>query len=1164
MKQKVRKLAFFSLFLLQLFSFNLIAQNSDSRKSLSQKYLQALDFMGAQDYDKAIAELKAIIDMEPSVGKVYSKIFEAFKWNNDLDNGLSYFQSLMLKNPNNPFGYYGMGLIFKEKKDWTNAIPKFKQTIRLSPEYPKPYKDFVDVMNESNQLEAAFQMINVIIHLNSNHATAYFALGYFYQLQRNWEKGLENLDKAIKLNPNLLDAYLIKGAILWYTSHFKEFLQISQSGLALAQKNNDLESQCNFLGNIGLAYLYLSNYDEAERHFSQSLQLALRIGYKTEEIRNLGNLGVVYRDKGQYLDALNYFKKAVTKAKAIGDRRREGLFNRNIGSVYSLMGDHSNAIEYLQKALPITVEIGDKNTEALVLWSLGISNSTLGNYNISIGYIQKAFRIAVEIGDRWGQARYLGTIGLNYWHLGNYSQAFENYEQALNLAKEIGDKSGQARQYGNIAIIYHELGNFTNGLEYYQQALKMTQEIGNKAEEARHLGNIGVLYHESQNYEMALNYYQHALKSYREIGDRANEAIFLGNLGYLYIDAKKYISSENYISQALKIARDIQDKRCEASQYINLGDLNFVQKNFKNALFNFRKAFQIGESIKNPKLVIEAQFGLGKNYHCLRQLKTSLTHYKLAINEIERLRSTLPTEKFKIGFMESQIRIYEDIINVLAELNKQFSLRNYDKQAFYYAERAKARSQLDIIHQGKVFHNLAEIPDEFRQKFLVNEAEFEDKHQKLSDELSKPEQNQGKERIRLLTTELETLQRNKTKLLNELKFMYPEYYRLTNPKIMSSEEVQSHILKNNQVLVEYLVGEENIFIWVLSKQQFKFDILDLKRKELESMLAHISPLFRKEKETTDLKIDHRWANIRTNLLLELYQILIEKPTLNFTEEGIELIIVPDDILFYFPFEILVTEIEKDKVHYLVERYPIAYSSSASLLNPEFRKAGTASGDLLAFGNPYFGEGQKKGFLDWVSSAIQYRSIFRDDKFLPLPNAELEVKAIAEKFNNPIVYIGREATEKRFKESASDFKFIHVATHHVLNDKQPMYSKILLAQGTEKIEDGYLQTYEVYNLKLNADVVVLSGCNTGLGKLRRGEGMIGITQAFLYAGVPSAVVSLWQVDDESTAYLMKNFYKYLKEGYNKTQALQKAKIELIQSSDWKRDPFYWGAFVLNGD
>ena len=221
-------------------------QHLPDKEKLEEEYRNVLILIGEQNIDKAIIKLKNIIEEAPYFDKAYLKIFETVKLKKDLSSCLQYFQSLVQKNPTNLYGHYGIGLIFKEQKQWDNAIQQFHQSLRYSPEYPKLYKDYIDLMNEANQLEQAFLKINAIIQANPDHATAYFAVGYLHQLQRNWEKGIESLDKSIQLNPGLLDAYVTKGVILWYTSRFQEFLQVSQLGLSLAEKENDLEFQCNF------------------------------------------------------------------------------------------------------------------------------------------------------------------------------------------------------------------------------------------------------------------------------------------------------------------------------------------------------------------------------------------------------------------------------------------------------------------------------------------------------------------------------------------------------------------------------------------------------------------------------------------------------------------------------------------------------------------------------------------------------------------------------------------------------------------------------------------------------------------------------------------------------------------------------------------------------
>jgi CHAT domain-containing protein len=264
---------------------------------------------------------------------------------------------------------------------------------------------------------------------------------------------------------------------------------------------------------------------------------------------------------------------------------------------------------------------------------------------------------------------------------------------------------------------------------------------------------------------------------------------------------------------------------------------------------------------------------------------------------------------------------------------------------------------------------------------------------------------------------------------------------------------------------------------------------------------------------------------------------------------------------------LVTEITPSRSHYLIERYPISYAASASLLNPALLQPRAPHKGALAFANPDFSAGNQPGFLDYLKTMASY--ILRDDKLLPLPFSEVEAKAIAKEISASEIYIGKKATEEKYKAAAGEFRFIHLATHNILNDQRPMLSRLIFAQGAGKNEDGFYYMYEIFNLRLNADLVVLSACNTGLGKFSRGEGLIGMSRAFMYAGVPSVVASLWWVEDEATAFLMQRFYKYLKAGLGKNAALQRAKIDMINTTGEEvrveaRNPFYWAPFILIGD
>lgn len=279
------------------------------------------------------------------------------------------------------------------------------------------------------------------------------------------------------------------------------------------------------------------------------------------------------------------------------------------------------------------------------------------------------------------------------------------------------------------------------------------------------------------------------------------------------------------------------------------------------------------------------------------------------------------------------------------------------------------------------------------------------------------------------------------------------------------------------------------------------------------------------------------------------------------------------ILFYLPFEMLVfdtTGVESpydfENAKFLLEKFDVSYVSSASLLDPGLQTLRKPDKGILAMGNPDFGpqpDEPEQGELLASKEPITGSRVIVES-LLPLPNSETEVKAIGgvlRGLNNNIL-TGNRATEENFKSNAPDYRILHLATHFLTNDYQPLYSKIALAQNGDAEEDGFLQTYEVFNMNLNADWVVLSACNTALGKLRKGEGVIGISRAFLFAGVPSMVVSLWNVDDKATAIIMRDFYKYMKAGFNKKHALRRAKVDYLKASG--AGPYYWAPFILIGD
>jgi CHAT domain-containing protein/tetratricopeptide (TPR) repeat protein len=1013
------------------------------------EYSKAQKWMGREDYAQAIQKFREIIENKPEFLRASRSLVKAYAAKQDLGAAIGFFTDKIGKDKKNGCFYFGLGYAYEQNQQVREALNAYKTALTLVPTLQETYDGFVDMsvlMGKEHRegLTEAENFLKQLIEKNPSNACAYQGLGYLYLRQYQWDKALEQYDKAVQIKKDFWQVYHDKATVYWQTDQYQKALGMLKTEFDLAEKNNDFEVMSKAIGNRGSVYSYLDDYQNALSCYRRSLSIAEEIGDQRGMGTTLGNIGFIYYKMGNYDKAMDFYQQALDKHRAVKNRFSEGLILGNLGNLYSDMGDYEKAFAYDENALKIHQETANKKSEGIIL----------------------------------------GNIGSDHFYLGHF------------------DKS----------------------IEYHKKALEIHRSLKNKRSEGIGLENIGIGFLKNKNHAKAKEFFDQALAIDRSIGNKENEGLVSNLLGDLYSETG---------------ASDTADS-C------------------------YQKALQTGQKYAMPNVVWKAYKGLGMLREKQGRFPDALSCYRSAIREIEEIRDHMPTEQYKMGFFEDKIENYTKLVQLLAGLHQNKPDQKTIVESFQYAEMSKARTLLEGFCLGPSFLSGMKIAPDLREKLLINKKKLEKKHNEISDELGKDESARDEKPMLKLKDELERLQREEESLFREMKEKYPGYDQLTHPEIIGPDKIMREILKPNQVLVEYMVGQEKTVVWILTPRSMEFKSIALNQRQMGDMLGVVSPLFRKGKDSSDVQMDHRWANMRPETLHKLYQILLEKPAGRYLQKGIELIIVPDHILFYFPFEILVTGTNGKNVHYLIEQHPVSYAYSASLLNPKLRRERRVERDLLALGNPDFSGEQDRGILDWVRSMASLKSIFRNNRFEPLPNAEVEVRAIANHFDAPAVYVGKQATEEIFKRTAGQFRYIHLATHFLNSDRQPMYSKIVMSQSNKEMEDGFLQTYEILELRLNADLVVLSGCDTGLGKLTQGEGLIGMTRAILHAGVPSTIVSLWPVEDESTSHFMAAFYRNLKAGLKKNLALQQAKIDMIHSPDSKRDPFYWGPFVLIGD
>jgi len=1079
-------------------------------------YNNILQFIGKKEYDQAIEKLKALIKKDPQFHRAYKKIAEVYKYKKDIDTAITYFDNLKKINDRNAYVYYGLGLCYENKEQYEKAIENYKQSIEIKPKFADAYGyrgGVVDayLKNQANKdriKEVEFYLKELIQKDISNDA-AYYGLGYLYQKTYKNKAGLSMLNKAIELNPDIWQAYHSKDIIYWNTNKFKEEINVLNTELELARKMKDLELE-------GIV---------------------------------LGNIGPVYRLMNDYQKALEYYDRSIKIHRQTGDKMTEGVVLGNIGSIYFNIDNYEKALAFYNQALKIQREVGSKKYEALNLLNIGTVYSSINKYKQALVYSDQALKISRELGDKGIEASALTNIGIIYKNLCRYQKALEFYYQALNVHREIGEKMYESHVLVNIGNIYFDVCNYEKALTFYNQALKIHRKIGNKRGEEGTLGNIGNIYALIGNLEDALTYYEKALKIAREIGDSRGEGIVLRNMGSFYKKLCQYDKAMGFFKKAYAIHKEMGAKKWEARELNSIGSINAALKKYPKSLDNHFMALKIGEKIRDHETIYWSQYQLGISYSLQKDFDKSLHYFKKAIHNLESIRWKLKIKEMKVDFIVSKMSIYEDMINLLFILHKKDPSKNYDKECLLYTEKAKARAFLDSLHEAKI-----DLKRDVSPKLAEEENKITSKISYLQTRLIKPKLIEAERQE--LKKELERLEDQYQRLIFRIKEGNPEYAKIAFPEPIQLEKIQRDLLPEKTAIIEYFVGEENIYMFFITRKDFSVHKLSNSKNINERTRNYIKLL------SDNTKKNFFGLAAGKKLFNELVGPVQKK-----LKKVNRLIIVPDGNLHYLPFEALINSSKKNQNRFLIEDYKMSYApSSSSLINILSRKRKAESNkEFLAFADPVYDieKPSSKGLAE--TNIFREYSVQMGFNFKRLSFSGEEVKKISRYFPKKMykIYMREKAKEENLKEVDIDkYNIIHFATHGFLDEKNSIRSSLIFTLDNDPKEDGFFQVREIYNMRLNADLVVLSACNSGKGKLERGEGVLGLYRAFLNAGAQSVVMSLWNINDRATSDFMWYLYKNLSKGMTKEGALQKAKIKMIYSKF--SHPFYWAAFVLSGE
>lgn len=578
-----------------------------------------------------------------------------------------------------------------------------------------------------------------------------------------------------------------------------------------------------------------------------------------------------------------------------------------------------------------------------------------------------------------------------------------------------------------------------------------------------------------------------------------------------------------------------------------LGDIYAASGDYQKALSFYRDAFAYGSMTNSKPLIWDAHVRMARAYAKTANFGRALESYRQAIEVIEEAGSDLPQRIYRLGFSEDKIRIYEEVVSFLFERHMEDPLKRYDREAFFFAEKSKTQGFLESLRKFRSDLQPGSLAD-LNARAISDEIS---KTQSLIQERDGPWEEQRK-----LSRELELLETSYRNLMTAARRKISDNTSDIDYAATITQGLQEALMTGDTALLEYMVGDRKSFAFLVTRENFAMVSLPEANALVSLVQNYLKYLCLNPKEAPGFRGEKGGRR--------LFDLLIGSFGIGLGKNIRKLVIVPDHILFYLPFETLVrndgaaSSLErrgmKVRPRFLVEDYEVSYAPSASSFVNSLRSRTEPAGkmDLLAVAC------SGRRWLWSIPAGIK-------NDFPPLVHAVEEIRAIAELFPKVKIklVLSEDAQERKIKElPLSDFKIIHLAAHGYFDEVNWWRSALLLGKTKGSTEDGLLQPLDISRLDLNSDLVVLSACQSGNGELQKGEGILGFSMAFLAAGSASVVSSLWNVDDASTAQFMKSFYRHLLNGDTKAAALRSSKIEMMRLEN--RHPFYWAPFVLMGD
>lgn len=1032
------------------------------------------------------------------------------------------------------------------------------ETPRTQPSQPEnPFIQQAEKLQSEGKLKDAIALWQQVLqqaqttHDRSTQKIALLGLGNAHKELKEYPLALSYYDRAKSLmeadsNPEELGRlWAALGFTYRDAGQLDQALPALQKSLGFKQQVRDRLGEGVILRSIGRLYEQRRNYQDAIAYYQRSLDVFVALKDLKWQGFAWNGLGRSYSAMGQHNPAIEAFQKSLQLVRQQKDVQGEADILTSIGMTFNEAGQPAKAVEYLQPAVVLHRSLKSRVEEARVLVQLGSANHSLGKNEIAIEQLNRGLALSEEIGNSAIRVNALTNLGIFYLNTGNPQKALTLFETGLQEAKKQKNLAQEQNLMSQLGVLYSQLGEHLKAIEYMQGSRERAKQLGDQSVEALELNNLGTIYYGLGQYRLALEHHFQSLELARKLGNRQIEGVNLGSIGIIYRATGNYEKAIQYAEDCLKIARELKNPIEETTTLLDLG-LAYRRVDLAKSTPYFQQALELAEKINHIGLAGKARGNLATNYFDQRNYQQAAILFQKSVEIAVKTRdlreqgvalTNLGHSLFRLKQYPAAEKALQDSIAIWeiqrAELNRTDS-------------KSSDRYKISLFERQRISYRLLQqvlVADQ-RPEMALETAE-RGRARALIELVAR--KHQGKNALEIAPPTIEQMKQT-AKALNATLVSYS----------LISDDL------NDGPKPEY--GDAYVYIWVVSPE----GVVTFRQSD-------IRPLWQNEKlKLNDLVLGSRQllgargrSGIKVvavntperdseDVLKALHQILIKPIQAQLPEdENASVIIIPQGFLFTIPFAALQDEQDRS----LIEKHTLltAPSIQALDLTLALKKSVPSTTNAIVVGNPAM---PKVQVADGTTEVLD-----------SLPGAEAEAKAIAQVLNTQPL-IGAQARKSEVLKRLPKASIIHFATHGLLDDlyQREFPGAIALAPDQpQQVNDGLLTTDEMLNenFSLSADLVVLSACDTGRGRIT-GDGVVGLSRSLIAAGVPSVVVSLWAVSDNSTSDLMRSFYRNLQSlkptpgtvtnlNY-KAQALRRAMLETKQKYP---APYHWAAFTLVG-